>query len=188
MLCRPSLIFFGFLALNENIEETRQGMIIYTSGTTGPPKGVVSTHQNIHYQTADLVHAWEYSGSDRIPHFLPLHHMHGIVNKLLCPLWEGATVEFQSKGSDPKALWKRLAESHAQRHSNVKEERERALTIFMAVPTIYATMLEAMPNVDENVLEKGRAGAKDLRLMVSGSAALPISVLQKWEKVRPSTR
>lgn len=26
-----------------------------------------------------------------ILHVLPLHHVHGVVNKLLCPLWVGAT-------------------------------------------------------------------------------------------------
>jgi len=26
-----------------------------------------------------------------ILHVLPLHHVHGVINKLLCPLWVGAT-------------------------------------------------------------------------------------------------
>ena len=32
--------------------------------------------------------------TDRILHILPLHHLHGLVNKLLCALWAGASVAF----------------------------------------------------------------------------------------------
>lgn len=38
-----------------------------------------------------LVHKWAWSKDDVILHVLPLHHVHGVVNKLLCPLWVGAT-------------------------------------------------------------------------------------------------
>lgn len=38
-----------------------------------------------------LVHAWAWTRDDVILHVLPLHHVHGVVNKLLCPLWVGAT-------------------------------------------------------------------------------------------------
>lgn len=38
-----------------------------------------------------LVNAWAWTKNDVILHVLPLHHVHGVVNKLLCPLWVGAT-------------------------------------------------------------------------------------------------
>lgn len=38
-----------------------------------------------------LVHKWAWTKDDVILHVLPLHHIHGVVNKLLCPLWVGAT-------------------------------------------------------------------------------------------------
>lgn len=38
-----------------------------------------------------LVHTWAWTKNDVILHVLPLHHVHGVVNKLLCPLWVGAT-------------------------------------------------------------------------------------------------
>lgn len=31
---------------------------------------------------------------DRLLHVLPLHHLHGLLNKLMCVLWAGGTVEF----------------------------------------------------------------------------------------------
>ncbi|XP_029781945.1 acyl-CoA synthetase family member 3, mitochondrial [Suricata suricatta] len=69
----------------------RGAMIIYTSGTTGRPKGVLSTHHNVRAMVTGLVHKWAWTKDDVILHVLPLHHMHGVVNKLLCPLWVGAT-------------------------------------------------------------------------------------------------
>ncbi|XP_062484955.1 malonate--CoA ligase ACSF3, mitochondrial isoform X2 [Pezoporus occidentalis] len=69
----------------------RGAMIIYTSGTTGRPKGVLSTHENVQAVTTGLVEKWEWRKEDVILHVLPLHHVHGVINKLLCPLWVGAT-------------------------------------------------------------------------------------------------
>lgn len=51
-----------------------------------------------------------------ILHVLPLHHVHGVVNKLLCPLWVGATCvmlpEFSAQlvswGSGSRRGWIRL--------------------------------------------------------------------------------
>lgn len=37
-----------------------------------------------------LVDKWEWTKKDVILHVLPLHHVHGVINKLLCPLWVGA--------------------------------------------------------------------------------------------------
>lgn len=50
------------------------------SGTTGRPKGVVSTHSNVHAQISTLVQSWEWSSKDHILNVLPLHHIHGIIN------------------------------------------------------------------------------------------------------------
>ena len=68
-------------------------MILYTSGTTSKPKGVVTTHANIEAQIETLVEAWEWQATDRIPLFLPLHHVHGIINIMSCALWTGAMIE-----------------------------------------------------------------------------------------------
>ena len=75
------------------ISPERRAMILYTSGTTSKPKGVVTTHANIQAQIESLVLAWEWSPTDRIPSFLPLHHIHGIINITSCALWIGATIE-----------------------------------------------------------------------------------------------
>ncbi|RXG67396.1 putative ligase [Armadillidium vulgare] len=69
-------------------------LIVYTSGTTGPPKGAVLTHRNIDAQVRSLSEAWEISSKDVMLHCLPLHHIHGIVNALVCPLAYGASFFF----------------------------------------------------------------------------------------------
>jgi hypothetical protein len=71
-----------------------------------------------------VVHA-RYIPTDRILHFLPLHHTHGIVNKLLCPLWAGGCVEFA-----PDAKAETLVSILAGLEGRKAEER---LTLFMAV-------------------------------------------------------
>ena len=154
---------------------SRRAMILYTSGTTSKPKGVVTTHANIQAQIESLVTAWEWSAADRIPLFLPLHHIHGIINVTSCALWSGATIEPFAK-FDAAAILDRV--------------RADAYTLFMAVPTIYVKLiqaLEAAPPADRAAFV---AGFKKMRLMVSGSAALPASVHEQWTALtdRKSTR
>jgi malonyl-CoA/methylmalonyl-CoA synthetase len=143
-------------------------MMLYTSGTTGRPKGVVTTHANIRAQVEALVEAWGWTPDDRILLHLPLHHVHGIVNVLSCALWSGATCEVMSN-FDAIEVWERLA--------------RRRLTLYMAVPTIYRRLIEAWDAADAETRRRWSAGAGACRLMVSGSAALPVPTLERWEKL-----
>ncbi|XP_064243413.1 malonate--CoA ligase ACSF3, mitochondrial isoform X4 [Passer domesticus] len=156
----------------------RGAMIIYTSGTTGRPKGVLSTHENVQAVTTGLVEKWEWKKEDVILHVLPLHHVHGVINKLQCPLWVGATCVMFPEFS-AHAVWKKLLSSQAPR-----------VNVFMAVPTIYAKLMEyydehfTQPQVQDFV----RAFCQEnIRLMVSGSAALPVPVLEKWKSITGHT-
>ena len=103
-------------------------MILYTSGTTSRPKGVVTTHENMTAQITALVRAWRWSADDRILLFLPLHHVHGIVNVVSCALWSGALCEMLPR-FDANTVWDRIASG--------------SLTVFMAVPTIYVKLISA---------------------------------------------
>ncbi|MFN6519473.1 MAG: acyl-CoA synthetase [Nostoc sp. CreGUA01] len=150
------------------IDITRRALILYTSGTTGKPKGVVTTHENIQAQVTSLVTAWEWTSSDRILHVLPLHHIHGIVNILTCALWAGAECHMLSK-FDAQVVWKRICDGD--------------LTLFMAVPTIYVKLIAAWENAESEQQKSMSAGCGKMRLMVSGSAALPVQVLEKWQTI-----
>lgn len=52
--------------------------------------GVLLSHSNIQSQVSCLHQAWGWTQRDTLLHCLPLHHTHGIVNALLCPLHLGA--------------------------------------------------------------------------------------------------
>jgi len=150
------------------IDVNRRAMILYTSGTTGKPKGVVTTHKNIEFQVKSLVSAWEWSPQDHILSVLPLNHIHGIINVLTCALWSGATCEILSK-FDADEAWARILEGN--------------LTLFMAVPTIYVKLIAYWEDASSKQQREMSAACSKLRLMVSGSAALPVDVLKKWKHI-----
>jgi malonyl-CoA/methylmalonyl-CoA synthetase len=150
------------------VAPSRRAMILYTSGTTGKPKGVVTTHENIAAQITSLVEAWGWTGDDRILEVLPLHHVHGIVNVISCALWVGAVCDIFPR-FDAQEVWKRFAQG--------------TLTLFMAVPTIYVKLIEAWEKSSPAEQKKMSGGCKKMRLMVSGSAALPVPTLERWQEV-----
>ncbi|MFB3918109.1 MAG: acyl-CoA synthetase [Terriglobales bacterium] len=151
-----------------SINSARRAMIIYTSGTTSRPKGVVTTHDNITAQITTLVEAWGWSQHDRILLCLPLHHVHGIINVVSCALWSGATCEMLPR-FDANTVWERIANG--------------ALTLFMAVPTIYVKLIAAWEASSPARRAFLSQACRRLRLMVSGSAALPVSTLERWEEI-----
>ncbi len=150
----------------------RRAMMVYTSGTTGRPKGVVTTHANLGSQVACLIEAWGWTPDDRILLALPMHHVHGIVNVLTCALWAGAVCEMLP-AFDADTVWDRLAAGE--------------LTLFMAVPTIYRKLIAAWEAAPAERRLALSAGAARLRLMVSGSAALPVQTLECWREITGHT-
>ncbi len=73
-----------------SVDPDRPALMVFTSGTTGKPKGAVHTHASVAAQITGMVEAWGWRPDDRVLLVLPLHHVHGIVNVTLCPLWVGA--------------------------------------------------------------------------------------------------
>ncbi|MDH5380510.1 MAG: acyl-CoA synthetase [Cyclobacteriaceae bacterium] len=155
-----------------DVYEERRAMILYTSGTTGKPKGVVTTHNNIKAQVTSLVNSWEWSQSDHILNVLPMHHVHGIINALCCPLWVGACCEFL-----PRFDTDEVFEVFIRGKVN----------LFMAVPTIYHKLIARFEVTSAERQKEIEASLKNFRLMVSGSAALPVTVLEKWREISGHT-
>ncbi len=143
-------------------------LLIYTSGTTNRPKGVLTTHAHLESQIRTLGEAWEWKAEDRTLNILPLHHVHGIVNVLGCALFAGASCEMLPK-FEAKTVW-----------DNILEER---ITLFMAVPTVYTRLIEFWEQQSPEKQELMSEKCQKLRLMVSGSAALPETVLRRWQEI-----
>lgn len=150
----------------------RRAMILFTSGTTNKPKGVVSTHKNIRAQITTLVKAWAWQADDSIPLFLPLHHIHGIINVLCCGLWTGARVTLFSRFDMEKVL---------------NDVEQGKYTVFMAVPTIYVKIIQQLESLDASTRDAICAGFRNMRLNISGSAACPVKLYQQWQSLTGQT-
>jgi malonyl-CoA/methylmalonyl-CoA synthetase len=128
-------------------------LIVYTSGTTGAPKGVVLPRRAIVSTLDAVAEAWEWTPDDVLVHALPLFHVHGLILGVLGPLRRGGTVH------------------HLGRFST--DAVTRALdgdgTMMFGVPTMYHRIAEEVG--DDLKLANALSGA---RLLVSGSAALPV--------------
>jgi malonyl-CoA/methylmalonyl-CoA synthetase len=169
----PEVEAMGSEPVLPRVNASRRAMLLYTSGTTNRPKGAVTTHTIIASQIQSLVQAWQWTPDDHILHVLPLHHLHGVLNAMCCALWSGATCEFLPKFNEDR-VWERIVAG-------------KGLTLFMAVPTIYQRLTRAWDRADSARQRNMTDGCRRLRLMVSGSAALPVPTLEKWREVSGHT-
>eukprot|EP00455_Lapot_gusevi_P054520 TRINITY_DN8757_c0_g1_i1.p1 TRINITY_DN8757_c0_g1~~TRINITY_DN8757_c0_g1_i1.p1 ORF type:complete len:528 (-),score=41.34 TRINITY_DN8757_c0_g1_i1:110-1693(-) len=151
----------------------RRAMLIYTSGTTGKPKGVVYTHRMIEAQANALIDAWKWTSTDHILNILPLHHVHGVINVVTCALTSGAKLTMLPKFSG-QTVW--------QYFQSLKD-----LTLFMAVPTVYSRLISVYDNMNADQKTACLEACQRMRLMVSGSAALPVPTMEKWREISGHT-
>ncbi|MEW2101562.1 acyl-CoA synthetase [Streptomyces cellulosae] len=128
-------------------------LIVYTSGTTGPPKGAVIPRRSIASTLDALADAWRWTDADVLVHGLPLFHVHGLVLGTLGPLRRGGSVRHLGRFTT----------------EGVARELNSGATMLFGVPTMYHRIAEALPS--EPDLVRALSGA---RLLVSGSAALPV--------------
>ena len=165
LLCVEDVMADTAGALPE-VSENRRAMMLFTSGTTNKPKGVVSTHKTIHAQITTLIEAWVWTEDDVIPLFLPLHHIHGIINILSCGLWAGATVHLFTRFDIPKIAELIVAGTY---------------NVFMAVPTIYVKLIQYFDSIAPAETQEICGGFKPMRLNISGSAACPVKLFEQWK-------
>lgn len=133
------------------LHATDGAALLYTSGTTGRPKGVLLTHANLVHNAKTLVDAWGFTDQDVLLHILPLFHTHGLFVATHCVLASGASMVLLP----------------AFDVSSVVEELPRC-SVMMGVPTHYSRLL-----ADERFNANRVRG---LRLLVSGSAPMPLSL------------
>ncbi|CAK9194397.1 unnamed protein product [Sphagnum jensenii] len=90
----------------------------------------------------------------------------------------GAQVDFMPKFST-RGVWQRWRESYASEGKKV----EPNITVFSGVPTMYVRLLQGYDTMDAKLQKISSNAARQLRLMMCGSSALPEPVMEKWEQV-----
>ena len=92
-------------------------------------------------------------------------------------LWSGAQLTMIPKFDDRK-IWDLL----------LSDEDGLDINLFMAVPTVYQKLIQAYDRDGMSAKDRTiRRRLRQLRLMVSGSAALPVPVLDRWRKISGHT-
>ena len=135
-------------------------VILYTSGTTGTPKGAEITHLNVTMNVvASAMHSFDIDADDVVLGCLPLFHTFGQTCCMNTAFYVGASVVLLPRFDGAQAL-----------ELMVKEK----CTIFMGVPTMYVGLLEAAKTSEHR---------PTLKSALSGGAALPVSVLEKFGEV-----
>jgi fatty acid CoA ligase FadD36 len=129
-------------------------MVIYTSGTTGLPKGVQLSRRAIAADLDALAVAWHWTPDDVLVHGLPLFHVHGLVLGLLGSLRVGN--RFIHTGKPTPAGYGQAGTAQGG-------------TLYFGVPTVWSRVV-----ADRDAAEALRPA----RLLVSGSAALPVPVFE----------
>ncbi len=130
-------------------------MILYTSGTTGAPKGVLLSRRGIAAGLDGLAEAWQWTADDTVAHGLPLFHTHGLILGVLGSLHIGSRLVHTGKPTP-----ERYAEAGA--------------TMYFGVPTVWTRITRD---------ERAAAALASARLLVSGSAPLPVPVFDRLREL-----
>jgi fatty acid CoA ligase FadD36 len=141
------------------VGDAAPALIMYTSGTTGLPKGAVLSRAAIAADLDGLADAWAWTSDDKLVHGLPLFHVHGLVLGVLGALRAGSRLVHTGRP---------LPERYAA----------AAGSLYFGVPTVWSRV----------VAEPACASALSAaRLLVSGSAALPIPVFEQIQELTGHT-
>lgn len=151
-------------------------MVIFTSGTTGPPKGAVQRRTYLTGAAEAVADQYNITDKDTVLHVLPVHHASGVGLTFLPFIMAGACIEFRSGGFDAAWTWERW--------------KRGGLAFFSGVPAIYMRMMryyeENISNQPREVRRLYDAGAKNIRVMLCGTSALPTPVSEFWRQIRNS--
>ena len=137
-------------------------VIIYTSGTTGKPKGAELTHSNLLLNAVMICDLMDSKENDVGLIVLPLFHIFGMTVMMNAAMYKGRSSVLIAR-FDAETVFGAM-----QKHK---------VTIFAGVPTMYWGLLNYTgPKFDYDII------AKALKLCCSGGAALPVKVLEDFEK------
>ncbi|HWJ10287.1 MAG TPA: acyl-CoA synthetase [Nocardioides sp.] len=129
-------------------------LVLYTSGTTGLPKGVLLSRRALAAGLDGLFDAWAWTADDVLAHGLPLFHVHGLVLGVLGPLRVGSGLVHTGRPTPERYA----------------DAARAGATVLFGVPTVWSRVVDAPQDA---------AALRSARLLVSGSAALPVPVFDR---------
>lgn len=144
------------------VEPDDVAVLQYTGGTTGVSKGAMLTHRNLSYNVQQMV-AWFPTverGSEIWLSCLPFFHVFGMTVCMNFPVWVGATMVVMPNPRDIAGIIKNIA--------------KHRVTAFPGVPAQF-NAINNFPGVEKKDLSS-------VRVCVSGSAPLPVDVLERFEQ------
>ena len=133
----------------------------YTGGTTGISKGAILTHRNISVNVQCNL-AWIHMpgfADDVVLAALPLFHVMGMTECMNWPVFAACTMVLLPNPRDIPAV--------------VQAVTKRRITLFMGVPAMFAA-INNFPGIEQ-------VDISCVKSCFSGSAPLPVDVLQKFE-------
>lgn len=151
------------MAADEPIDPERDVAVFqYTGGTTGRSKGAMLTHYNLVTNVLQLnehSRGNALSETDKILIAIPLFHIYGMTCAMNLGLLNGSTVILLPRFEPLEVL------------QMIKKHRP---TCFPGVPTMYVA-LNSFPKAEQY-------GIDSIRICNSGSAPIPVELIQSFEK------
>lgn len=135
----------------------------FTGGTTGVPKAAELTHRNLVANTYQLL-AWVpglKEGQEKMLMAIPAFHVYGMTVGMLLTF----------------ALKSELVVVADPRNTvhNMDVLQHEKITLYPGVPAMYIAIINHPKVVDYDL--------RSIKVCLSGSAALPVEVAQKWEEI-----
>jgi long-chain acyl-CoA synthetase len=141
-------------------------VVLHTSGTTGTPKGAELTHGSLGSNQEVIVRRLlKLTDEDVVLACLPLFHVFGMTCAMNAAIAAGAGLSLLARFSPAKAI------------ERIRRDR---VTVLEAVPTMYSALLSVADQFPPEA-------TATLRTCVSGGAALPVAVLNDFEKTFDAT-
>jgi long-chain acyl-CoA synthetase len=133
--------------------------LLYTSGTTGKPKGAMLSHENLLANVASCNRLLKLTADDVFMCVLPMFHTFGFTTSVLVPLYAGSAIDIH-EAFQPKEIMQSLVQNH--------------VSVFCGVPAMYVVLAQA--------LRSGKVEFPDLQLAICGGSAMPVEVLNLFNK------
>ncbi len=143
---------------DEAVELQDAAIILYTSGTTGKPKGAVLTHENMTWNSYNVIVDYDITSASTGLMISPLFHASALGMGALPMLLKGGTLVLQEK-FEPSAVLRAI--------------EQYGVTSLSGVPTTFQLLAE-------HELWEG-TDLSSLRMLTCGGSAVPMRVLEAYE-------